>query len=209
MATKRRFGRIRKLPSGRWQARYKGPDGIDRPALRTFPTKRDAEVWLMKTEADIVDDEWTDPDLGRTIFGDYARSWIDERPGLRPKTIQLYQYLLRRHLEPTLGTKPIAAIREPHVRRWRKQLLDAGTSAVTVAKAYRLLRAIMSTAVDDRVIKRNPCQIKGASQETSAERPVLTIAQVFALADAVGPRYRAFVLLAVFGSLRWGEPLRC
>jgi hypothetical protein len=92
MAAKRRFGRIRKLPSGRWQARYKGPDGIDRPALRTFPTKRDAEVWLMKTEADIVDDEWTDPDLGRTIFGDYARSWIDERPGLRPKTIQLYQY---------------------------------------------------------------------------------------------------------------------
>jgi integrase len=108
-------------------------------------------------------------------------------------------------LEPTFGTEPIAAIREPHVRRWRKQLLDAGTSAVTVAKAYRLLRAIMGTAVDDRVIKRNPCQIKGASQETSAERPVLTIAQVFALADAVGPRYRAFVLLAVFGSLRWGE----
>jgi hypothetical protein len=77
----------------------------------------------MKTEADILDDEWTDPDLGRTIFGDYARSWIDERPGLRPKTIQLYQYLLRRHLEPTFGTKLIAAIREPHVRRWRKQLL--------------------------------------------------------------------------------------
>jgi integrase len=205
MAAKRRFGRIRKLPSGRWQARYRGPDGIDRPAPRTFPTKRDAQVWLMKIEADILDDEWTDPDLGRTVFGDYARSWIDERPGLRPKTIQLYQYLLRRHLEPTFGTKPIAAIREPHVRRWRKQLLDAGTSAVTVAKAYRLLRAIMGTAVDDRVIKRNPCQIKGASQETSAERPVLTIAQVFALADAVGPRYRAFVLLAVFGSLRWGE----
>jgi integrase len=34
---------------------------------------------------------------------------------------------------------------------------------------------------------------------------VLTIAQVGALADAAGPRYRALVLLAVFGSLRWGE----
>jgi integrase len=205
MVAKRRFGRVRKLPSGRWQARYKAPDGIDRPAPRTFPTKRDAEVWLMKTEADILDNEWIDPDLGRITFGDYARSWIAERPGLRPKSIQLYEYLLRRHLEPTFGTKPIAAIREPHVRRWRKQLLDAGTSAVTVAKAYRLLRAILNTAAGDRLIRRNPCQIKGAGHEGSAERPVLSVQQVFALADAINERYRALVLLAVFGSLRWGE----
>jgi len=39
MAGKRRFGRIRQLPSDRWQARYKGPDDVDRPALHTFPSK--------------------------------------------------------------------------------------------------------------------------------------------------------------------------
>ena len=39
MAGKRRFGRVRRLPSGRWQARYKGPDGIDRPARGTFASK--------------------------------------------------------------------------------------------------------------------------------------------------------------------------
>lgn len=205
MAAKRRFGRVRKLPSGRWQARYKGPDGIDRPAPRTFAAKRDAEVWLTRTEAEVLDDAWLDPDLGQVTFGDYARAWIDERPGLRPKTLQLYRYLLRRHLNPAFGTKPVAAIREPHVRRWRKQLLDAGTSDVTVAKAYRLLRAILTTAADDGMIRRNPCRIKGAGQEKSPERPVLTIPQVFALADAIDPRYRALVLLAVFGSLRWGE----
>lgn len=179
--------------------------GTDRPAPQTFPTKREAEVWLMKTEADILDDEWIDPDLGRTTFGDYAPSWIAERPGLRPKSIQLYEYLLRRHLEPAFGAKPLAALREQHVRRWRKQLLDDGIGIVTVAKAYRLLRAILNTAVDDRLIRRNPCQIKGAGQENSSERPVLTVPQVFALADAIDQRYRALVLLAVFGSLRWGE----
>lgn len=36
-------------------------------------------------------------------------------------------------------------------------------------------------------------------------RPVLTLPEVFALADAVPPRFRALVLLATFGSLRWGE----
>ena len=34
---------------------------------------------------------------------------------------------------------------------------------------------------------------------------MLTVPQVFALADAIDQRYRALVLLAVFGSLRWGE----
>jgi integrase len=40
----------------------------------------------------------------------------------------------------------------------------------------------------------------------SPERPVLTVTQVYAVADAVGLRYRALVLLAAFTSLRWAEP---
>jgi integrase len=99
----------------------------------------------------------------------------------------------------------VAGVKEAHVRRWRKGLLDDGVSAVTAAKAYRLLKAVMNTAVDDGLIRRNPCRIKGAGQEKSPERTSLTIAQVYALADAIDQRYRAFVLLATFGSLRWGE----
>ena len=205
MAGKRRFGRIRRLPSGRWQARHKGPDGIDRAAPSTFATKRDAEVWLAKTEVAILSDQWLDPDAGAVAFGEYARSWIDERPGLRPKTLELYRYLLRSQLDPVFARWPVRDIREPHVRRWRKDRLDVGVSSVTVAKAYRLLRAVMNTAVDDGLTPRNPCRIKGAGQEKSPERPVLTIAQVFSLADAITPQYRALILLAVFTGLRWGE----
>ncbi len=213
MPGKRRFGRVRELPSGRWQARYKGPDGIDRPAPRTFDSKTSAERWLTLTEADIIQGDWIDPDAGRVLFGKYARDWIEERPNLRPKTIQLYRYLLRSHLIPAFSARALADIRaraladirEPDVRRWRKNLLDAQVSAVTAAKAYRLLKAIFNTAVDDGLIRRNPCRIKGAGQEKSPERPVLSIPQVYALADAMPDRYRALVLLTVFGSLRWGE----
>ena len=91
------------------------------------------------------------------------------------------------------------------MRRWRKQLLDTEVSAVTTAKAYRLLKAILATAADDGAIRRNPCRIKGAGQEKSPERPTLTITQVFALAETIGQRYRALVLPAMFSSLRWGE----
>ncbi len=91
------------------------------------------------------------------------------------------------------------------MRRWRKKLLDSGLSTITTAKAYRLLRAIFNTAADDGIIRRNPCRIKGAGQEESAERPTLTIPEVYALADAIDPRYRVLALLATFASLRWTE----
>lgn len=205
MARKRRFGRVRRLPSGRWQARYRGPDGIDHPAPNTFASKKDAERWLSGTETEIARGDWIDPDAGSVLFSEYASGWVAERPGLRPKTVQLYEGLVRHHLVPVLGQMAVADIRERTIRRWRKTLIDQGVGLVTVAKAYRLFKAIMNTAVDDGVIRRNPCRIKGAGQEHSPERPVLTVTQVFALADAFDERYRLLILLAVFCSLRWGE----
>ena len=205
MAERRRFGRVRHLPSGRWQVRYRGPDGVDRPAPETFALKREALAWLVRKEAEILAGDWIDPDAGRVSFGDFATSWVRERPNLRPKTVDLYGYLLRQHLLPAFGTRPVSAIREPNVRAWRQSLLDSGVSPVTAAKAYRLLKAILNTAADDGLIRRNPCRVTGAGQERSPERPVLTVEQVFLLAQAIGERYKALVLLATFASLRWGE----
>jgi integrase len=76
-----------------------------------------------------------------------------------------------------------------------------------VAKAYRLLRTILNAAVEDGLLIRNPCTIKGAGVERSPERPIATIEQVYLLADAIEPRYRAMVLLATFCGLRLGELL--
>ena len=62
-------------------------------------------------------------------------------------------------------------------------------SATTTAKAYRLLRAVLTTAVEeDKILPRNPCRIRGAGSEQAPERPVLTVAQVFELAEMVGRR---------------------
>jgi integrase len=203
--SRRRFGRVRRLPSGRYQARYRGPDSVDRPAPRTFGTKREADIWLVKTEAEIHGGQWLDPDEGLVPFGKYARAWIEERPNLRPNTIEVYRYVLAKHLTPTFGPQAVADITDSAVRRWRKKLLDSGASQATAAKAYRLLKAIMNTAVEDGSIRRNPCRIRGASLDRSSERPVLRLGQVIALADTIEPRYRALILLAAFGSLRWGE----
>ncbi len=205
MAGKRRqFGRVRKLPSGRYQARYVGPDGLLRPAPETFRTKRDADAWLADKQSEMRRGDWHDPDAGKVLFGSYAAAWVEERE-LTATTRQLYGSLLRHHLEPTFGAVNVAEISPPLVRRWRADRLAAGIGPTTVAKAYALLRAIMGTAVADQMIRRNPCTIKGASTVHTPERPTATVQEVYDLADAIQPRYRALVLMAGFLGLRWGE----
>ncbi len=176
-----------------------------RAADHTFGTKTDAELWLTRKEVEILNGEWISSEGGRTPFSGFASVWIEERPGLRPKTVQLYRYLLRRYLLPAFGRDVLAEIKEARVRQWRRELLDSGTGSVTAAKAYRLLKAILNTAVDDGLIRRNPCRIKGAGSEYSSERFVLTVSQVYRLAEVIDERYRALLLLGTFGSLRWGE----
>ncbi|WP_435130369.1 tyrosine-type recombinase/integrase [Actinacidiphila sp. bgisy144] len=201
---RRTFGRVRKLPSGRFQARYRGPDGIDRPAPHTFATKRDADDWLAERQTEVRQPDWRDPDAGNVPFEAYATAWVKERP-LAQSTAELYGILLRVHLVPTFGRKVLAEITPAAVRTWRRVRLDEGTGEPTVAKAYALLRTIMGTAVADDLIRRNPCQIKNGGTVHTPERPTATIPEVFALADAVQPRYRVLVLLAAFCGLRWGE----
>ncbi|MEP6697311.1 MAG: site-specific integrase [Pseudonocardiales bacterium] len=113
--------------------------------------------------------------------------------------------LFRLHIEPHLSHLRLDQVTTAAVRTWRAALLDAGASATTVAKAYRLLRAVFNTAVDDRAVRENPCRIKGADKEPTPERPTVTVAQVYRLADRMPTRLGALILFAAFTGLRWGE----
>ncbi|MFD7735590.1 tyrosine-type recombinase/integrase [Kitasatospora phosalacinea] len=134
------------------------------------------------------------------LFKDFSEKWVAER-GLAPLTVELYERLLRLHLLPTFAELPLTAITSAAVRTWHAKRKEA-TGAITVAKSYRLLKAIMQTAFDDEAIPRNPCRIQGAGEEHSEERPVATVTQVLELAEYIGPRWRLMVFLGAFASLR-------
>ncbi len=202
----RRFGSIRRLPSGRYQIRYPGPDGRLRTGTETYENKTSADRALSLLEAQLITGEWTDPQRGKITLRLYAEKWIEQRPNLRARTVELYRWLLTKHIDPYLGGAAIGKITPELVREWRATLLGNGVSVSATAKAYRLLRAVLMTAAEDRIIPRNPCRIRGAGDEQPPERPVLAVAQVFDLADCMKDRrFRALVLLATFASLRWGE----
>ena len=60
MSTKRRsFGKLRQLPSRRWQASYAGPDLQRHVAPVTFDGKGYAEKWLEVERQLIEREEWS------------------------------------------------------------------------------------------------------------------------------------------------------
>lgn len=94
--TKRRFGALRKLPSGRWQVRYRDPEGRLVTGPATFANKTDAARYLDSVELDQLRGVWHDPAPGqREVLRDWANRWFDQHaPTLTPSSAASYRGLL-------------------------------------------------------------------------------------------------------------------
>lgn len=203
---KRYFGTIRQRESGRWQIRYRTRAGQRVAHPTTYARRSEAARVLAELERQAQTGGLSDPKGSKISFGVYAVDWLEQRANLRPRTREVYASMLRRHLSPRLGSVPLGQLNTAVVRGWRTALLSSGVSETMVAKSYRLLRAILNTALtEDELIMVNPCRIKGAGEEKSAERPTLSLDQLYRLVELVPVRWQAFVLLKTFASLRWGE----
>lgn len=202
------FGTVDRLPSGRYRARYVGPDG--RRRSKVFGTaKADAWAWLATAQTDLVRKAWRAPEAGQRTVGAFAADYIS-RNDLRESTRSLYTGLWRLHLAPQWEDVPVSDVTPAKVRTWHTAAAKR-TGPTALAQAYRLLRSILGVAVADEVIAANPCRLRGASTPR-ASRPsrALTVAEAQALADHFGrdrrtERYRALVLVLAFGGLRFGE----
>jgi len=176
-----------------------------RQVSKTFTRRRDADAWIASTEGDRMRGVAVDPRRGSVTVEDYARAWLAGRHDLAERTAELYAYLLDHYVLPDLGTLSLAGLRPDEVRSWHAR--HAKDHPTTAAKAYRLLSTITRHAVADEVIGRNPCQVKGASVERAPERPMASVAEVAALAEAMPDHLRVLVLLAAWCQLRRGELL--
>jgi len=174
------------------------------PAPHTFETKGDASRWLAALESGTLDPVIARERRNGERLSAYATEWIATRQ-LSPRTRELYEGQLRLHIAPVLGDAKVTMLEPRHIRAWHSGLLAGHLGDVSVAKCYRLLRSILNTAVEDGLLQRNPCQIKGAGLERSPERPIPTIAEVAAVSRNLPPRLAAVPWVAALGALRKGE----
>jgi integrase len=204
---KRTFGTVDELPSGRFRARYRGPDG--RRHAKVFSTRADAWAWLATQQTDLLRKSWRAPTASRRTVGDYAEDYL-ARHDLRASTRVLYAGLWRHHLAKPWADVPVDEVTPAAVRSWHAAA-GRTTGPTAVAQSYRLLRALLNVAVADETIASNPCRLRGAGTP-KASRPsrALTAAEALQLAEQLGrdrrtERYRALLLVLAFGGLRFGE----
>lgn len=149
-ARRETWGRLRKLPSGRWQVHYSGPDGQTYPARTdsnkplTFLTKTDARTWLASMQTKIARGEWEPPakhaarkeaeradEQKHSIgFAEYAKHWIElirTAPSRSGKmralgTVRQYAGKLEGYLVPEFGDTPLRDIDAARIRELMAKL---------------------------------------------------------------------------------------
>lgn len=202
--TRRSFGALRKLPSGRWQASYLDPHGKRVNAPETFTAKTDADAWLSVQRAALETGTWKPRDNALT-FGEFAESWLTTHQ-VRDRSRYTYRNTYEHSVAPTFRATPIGRITAPMVRRWYATLPQDKPAAR--ANAYRVLAQILRAAVDDGIIPESPARIRGASTyAVKREGHALTVEELLTLADHVPADRRLLVLLGGFCALRPGEAL--
>jgi len=237
MSGKRRFGALRKLPSGRWQARYLTPDGREITAPKTFATKTDASLYLDATEVDQMRGVWHDPSPGRSeTLRSWSARWLAQhRVVLTVGTAASYENLLKccvldRVVDGRaigLGDLRLTSLTPMRVGEWLADLQRCGLSASRVRKAYRILSLAMDAAVRDKLLAASPCGKHHRLPRLPEHEPtILTVEQVEKLIGHLrsgspptgkdkrscqpikpNPQLALIVELLAYGGLRVGEAL--
>ena len=179
---KRGFGEVGQLPSGRYRARYTGPDGSRHSAPITFVARIDAEGWLVDQERMISRGEWEPPARqvrevpeAPLLLGEYAATVVARRR-IRPGTAALYAKLLRLTILPAFAKRPLVEITAAEISTWYSGMRSTPTQQ---ANAYGLLKSIFKEAVEERLVEVSPCRVKaGTQKERAREIEVLTVDQL-------------------------------
>lgn len=206
MPTRRRTaGSVRRLPSGRWQARIRDARTNRLESLGSFDTKADADRAVAIAITDGLRGQWASPALGRRRLADWVEEWWATTTDLAPTTRVRDEWLLRGHILPAFGSAALADIGQLDVRSWVAELSASGLAPNTVHKAYQVLSKALAAAVDAGLLAITPCRNVPLPKVQHQEMRFLSPAELAQLAAVINPRYRALVLVGGYGGLRIGE----
>lgn len=188
MTRRRQWGRVRRLSSGRYQARL--PDGTPAPA--TFAAKAEATRWLAAAETDFLRGTFVHPALAgnNVTVADWLREYqqaysIHKRPTTRARD----RYAIERHIKPRLGHVPLARLRPADVQAFVADLrLELGPG--TTRTVYGVLRAALHAAVNAEMVARSPTRGIRLPAKPKTEVIILQPTELHRLAQATEAPWR-------------------
>jgi len=181
-APRRRFGSIRKLPSGRFQASYHDEGGTRHVAPHTYESRADAERYLAAVETDMSRGDWIDPARLRMTLGEWVEIWWPLQAHLKDKTRDGYDTAIRCYILRHLGELELGRLNQLAVMSMTAKMRDAGLSAYTIRNAKSVLSAMMASAVANGYVRSNPCVGVKVPRDAPHEMCFLDASQVADLA---------------------------
>lgn len=185
-----------------WTVRWRDGDQQKRKTLRT---QEQAKLFAASVMTDKARGTYMDPQAGKVRLADYAQQWLAGQT-FDEATRQATELRLRVHVVPHLGQTQLSALRASAIQAWLRAL-QADLAPRYVRVIFANLSAVLSAAVDDDLIPKNPCRagsIKLPRLEPNQVEPWLAD-EVLAVARAVPDRFRVMVLLGAGCGLRQGE----
>lgn len=197
---------IQKRPDGRWRARYR--DAAGKEHARHLDRKVDAQRWLDDVSSAMLTGRYVDPALSRVTVGEWSARWLAGQHQLKPSTRATYDSLLRCHVLPSWASVPLSAVTHADVRAWTTALAARGLAPSTVRQSHRVLSLVLSLAVRDGRLPRNPADGAPLPRARTTDKRFLDHHQVSELADAasdIRPEYGLLVRVLALCGLRFGE----
>ncbi len=140
------------------------------------------------------------------VLKDLARSYLDApTSSSKPSTLQSKADLLRLHILPSLGERPVDTIDDAALAGLAQQKLADGARPKTVENILSCLRGVLSFGAERGLIAE-VSGLPGHAKPKPLPRPGLLDDDAKRLVDAAEPEWRAMIALALAG-LRLGELL--
>lgn len=203
-------GTVYRRKDGRWEAAAYLPTATGtRRRLRVYAsTRADAQRKLTSRLAD-AERGIPIPERSWTIAG-YLDYWFhDIAPlKLRPRTLELYESVIRVHLKPLLGHRSLTRLSVPVLQQVLNHYLAEGHSIRTVRVTRTVLSAALTRAMREELVTRNVARLVELPGEQPKEITPWTPQEAgrFLAAAASDRHFAAYLLLMLFG-LRRGEML--
>ena len=190
--------------------------GIDADGRRVQPMVHAKTQREAKRKLDALLEEIREngaPADKQVTMAQWAPRWLEEiaKPNVDPKTYRNYRTAVTRRIVPLLGRKRVHAITPSDVRALRTYVVEQqGLSSTTAREAHIALNGVLTAAVNERLIRKNPADGVKPPKAAKSTRGAIPSDQALAILrtaalmpDAAGARWW-FKLL---GGQRQGEIL--
>lgn len=199
---------IETTAAGTYRARWRDDTGKQR--AKTFRRKQDARDHLKEVHATLARGTYVAPTAGLMTVRTWADQWLASAHNLKRGGRETYRRDLDRYILPVLGDLALRRLTPAAIDAFLAHELapepeGRGLAPSTVNRHYRTLHRMCAVAVTRTKLAQNPCTLVEVPTVPKSEMRFLTLDQVEQLADAIAPRYRAWVLVAAYGGIRWSE----